>query len=271
MIEVRFRPLFDGAAAGHYSLPGDLVDELDLVRRLEARQADREPPAAPDARQALADAILAAVRADKPLPSAAGYLKALDADHAVQERAAVYAEVLEARTAALETRLVASAVEIIRDHLAPALAEVLREARLPAEALQPFGTDPANLIHAPADVRAAFGVLTDLAARYSAIRAARSVFRRELTPSHDAAGIFGELRNLPDVHPDYRSQEAPKPWPADAVGRLVWLVTSAAEPWCPTPEEQDARWLEVFGAQANARAAGAAAAKMFGARAPERV
>ena len=269
MIEYRFRPLFDGASAGYYTLPGDLAAGLDLVRKLEERQAERPDVAAPAAREALTDAILAAVQADKPLPSASGYLKALEADRAAQERATVYAEVLEARTARLETRLSASAATIVADHLVPALAEVLEEARVPADVIQPFGTDPAGLIHAPDDVRAAHGVLSDLAARYSAIRAARNVFRVELKPEMDGNSLFGELRNFTDVHPNYRSTQAPKPWPADPVGRLVWLVTSGAQPWCPTPEQQDERWMEVFGDAVKARAAQAAAARMFGARTAE--
>lgn len=266
---VRYRPLRAGAAAGHYTVPAGILEDFEVLDRLEGYVNERTERTAPAAREALADEIIAAAKAGKPLPSGAGYMKAEDADRAADARSVLLAELLDRRAEALVTRCAASARAVLLDHLRPALTEVLDEARIPADLVQPFGTDTKNFLSAPDDVRAALLVLTDLAERYSAIRKARGIFRDHLKPEYDTDGSFSEFRSLHIAAPYYRQPNAARPWPEDAVGRFVWGITSGAEPWMPTPEEQDARWMEVYGAAAKTRAAYAASARANSARTAE--
>ena len=263
---VRFRPLRAGAAAGHYTLPADVLSHFETLDRLEQFQTERPDRAAPAARVELAAEIVAAAQAGKPLPSGANYGKAEQADHAADVRSKVLAEVLEDQGSALVTRFSVSALTIVVEHLRPALAEVVDAARGPAEAVAPFGTDAENYLRAPEDVRGALLDLRAMAERYAAIRSARSVFRPDLKVEYDSDGSFGEFRSLHIVAPSYRQPNAPLPWPTDRVARLAWAVTSGVEPWMPTPDEQDARWMEVYGERMNQRTALAAAARGFGAR-----
>ena len=261
---VHFRPLYAGADAGHYTLPAAVLDALQVVRALEQFQSEQSDATAPAAREALADAIVAAARAGRPLPSGAVYLKAEEADRAAEARASVLAEVIERRTMALATVTSGNALTIITDHLAPALSETLEEARPAVAALEPFDmSGPERMVNAADDVRASYAVLCDLAERYRAIRAARNVYRDELKPDYDTAGEFGELRNLAAVHPEFRRPQVPKPWPADPTARLAWLVSSPAKPWMPTPAEQDEMWLAAYGDAAKERAARTLAARAY--------
>jgi hypothetical protein len=45
--------------------------------------------------------------------------------------------------------------------------------------------------------------------------------------------------SLATVHPQFRRPQVPPPWPTDPVARFAWLVSFPAEPWMPTPAEQD--------------------------------
>ena len=265
----RFKPLRSGAASGAYSLPAEVLDAFETLDRLEQFQIERSERLAPAARQELAAEVVAAAQAGKPLPSGAGYAKAEQADHVADVRSAVLAEVLEEQGAALVTKFGTLALTIVVEHLRPALAEVVEAARIPAELVAPLGVDAENYLRAPDDVQAALLTLRDLTARYRAIRSARAAFRPFLPLEYDTDGTFGELRSIHIAAPYYRQPNAPTPWPTDPVARLVWLVRSPAEPWMPTPSEQDQRWLEIYGEQAKARAGFAAVARANSARTAE--
>ena len=101
-------------------------------------------------------------------------------------------------------------------------------------------------------------------ARYGAVRAARAVLvRLQGGPVQDGRGHYAELRNLRDLWPTVGTwQEKVPPWPESPVGRLRWLVTSGAEPWCPTVAEQDALFAERHPSPADvAKRASAGAAR----------
>jgi len=148
------------------------------------------------------------------------------------------AEVAE-RTPWLAARL---SEEIIAEYLRPAMTKALEQVQAKA-VLAPRvpWDDPRALVLADREVRELHELVGKAQDEYFAIRDAQ---HRLMTlsgqPSKDAYHHFGELRNMPSIWPQ-RDSGVPSirgatPWP-DGLARMVWLVTSAAEPWLPTAAE----------------------------------
>jgi hypothetical protein len=104
----------------------------------------------------------------------------------------------------------------------------------------PWG-DRRSLVMADKKVREYHETVAKAEEEYFALRAAQGLLQR-LTgkPSVDASHTFGELRNMPAIWKQrdsgVESIRGRAPWP-DRLARMVWLVTSDAEPWMPTAEE----------------------------------
>jgi hypothetical protein len=143
-------------------------------------------------------------------------------------------------------RSVAGRPEEILDHLRRALDDTVEKARKVAPALAAYGATPdlKLLLNAPADQRKAYGALERLADRYAAIRRGRDrLDRMGYTPQRDASGHFGEFKNVVELRPPGPRGLPPEPWPTDnRVHKLLWILQYDAQPWLPTPEEQDAAW-----------------------------
>ncbi len=139
--------------------------------------------------------------------------------------------------------------DILVSHLRPLHQDVLAKAKDAADTLKAYGPDPdpGNLIAAPQAERDAFGELQRLAESYAQIRAAAGHLKRlGLAPVDDTQGRLSEFKNMMTVWPTYGrgSFQSSPPWPQSSIGRLIWIVTSEAQPWLPLPEEQDQRASE---------------------------
>jgi hypothetical protein len=159
--------------------------------------------------------------------------------------------------------------EIILQHLQPAHKTVLAEA---TELVSATGAEPLNeLLNSPRlaiydgrherGVRSALRQLAPLADRFAAILAARDRVNiaggpNWSTPRHleydlDHAPAYV---NKPQVLAEGWELESTAPLPRPAIPvdprkKLVWFATTAqpAEPWLPTPAQQDSAWLTLFG------------------------
>lgn len=256
----RIARLFAGHDAGTWTLPDELLASRRAVDTLTA--ASRYGLTEPAARDAMYAATVAAARSGDPLPDPTSVLDARRADEGAQI-------ILDVATAAGDReaeRLVALAVDlgdaIITDHLRPALDAALTDGRKAYATYSDVGTDPHELLTAPARVREAFLAIEDPARRYAAVRAARgdlltAGYQAERDQT-DRTGYFGLFRNADAVWPmDYTGRGAlvAPPWPTDPRDHFVWILAGAAEPWLPTCDEQDAAWT-AYAAARRAKAPG---------------
>jgi hypothetical protein len=130
--------------------------------------------------------------------------------------------------------------EIITEHLRPAQQAILDELRELAPVLQHLELTDAAMTRAPEAARAAWVRLPDLMGRYWRIRDAYTAL---LPRDHDAT--LAEIENAPALYGTswagrFQSGVGGKPWtpwPKDNLARMVWLATSPARPWMPTPAE----------------------------------
>jgi hypothetical protein len=249
--------LFAAADNGHFSLPDVIVRQQRRVPALTEALRDRHGRQLPGARGALASDILDAIDADKALPDAATLIEAAVADQAAAEMRTVLSDLLQEAQDDLVTLVMHAADEIIVDHLRPALVETLDQAAQAADKIGNWPIVSEAALTAPQETREAIIGLGGLAGRYRAVRNAQRCLRIVTPgPRFDTDDVFVELRNLPDVWPNYSSWSSKTaPWPSDPRQRLLWLVTSDAEPWMPTPREQDRRLLERFPESPAAKAA----------------
>lgn len=234
----RLRRLFQGRDASHYTLPHEFDDLLKAADHLRKLPLPADTVA--DERQKLHDGVRKAALTGGDLPS----LKALAAAAATRPHLTELAGIRQSIAAQLDgelTTTVAKRVdEIIVEHLRPAQEETLAEA---ATALEKCGgrLDLAADLYAQQEARAAAAGIVGLADRYGAIRSARALLvGLQGGPQRDAENRYGELRNLKQMWPTVGTwQQGHAPWPDAPAGRLAWLVTSEADPWCPTRDEQD--------------------------------
>lgn len=240
----RLSPLFDGADAGNYTLPEDVLSRRALLDALEAeRTRVGLLPVYPEA--ALLDAVEDAVEVGEVPTNLVEMAAELQSHHAAAGLAAtVLNRALDNQEDRLVSLVMSTGDRLIVDHLRVALLDTLDSARRAARVLKGALPDPASLAagHVGVRVTEATKVMNDAATRYAAIRTGRRVLSDlGVRATEDTGGAFGELANLPQIWPGYgRSQEPP--WPTDPPARLLWLVAGEAQPWMPTPAEQDARW-----------------------------
>lgn len=255
----RLGGLFRGAAAGAYTLPDDL---LALERRargaVDALAAPDNGPTLNRTRGEYHQALVSAIDAGAELPDPIVLAEAEARDRALAERRRLLVDLAEAAQSSVVAGVQAQADELIVDHLRPALDEALEGAGAVADKLGATLPTTDELLNGTDANRKAYKTLRALAGRYRALRSAQSlVVAVSGKPKDDTGGLFVELRNLPDVWPGRRAiavnpAAAAPPWPDDELGRLLWLVTSDAEPWMPTAADQDAVFRKRFPRQDTA-------------------
>lgn len=242
----QYTAVLAGADGGHYTLPESVAGARAVLARVEVAQTDAVAPDGDQRRRAFVGAILAASDDGSDLPDPRELVE-------VDERAyQLWSIAVRDARAAAEQRvvdaLVADVDGLIVEHLRPAHAEALAVARDHA-ALAPLASDAAVLAALSPAQRSWADALARATATYAAVRAAWSTLTRAGSQSrNDADGVFGELRDLPDVWPSFRQRGQDQPWPTTPVPRLCW-VAAHATPWLPTVAEQEARWREVYGDQ----------------------
>lgn len=264
--------LFTTYDAGLHDLPPEMVAARDAVRRVEAaldalpippRPGDLEHPTARE----LAD--LARTR-DVHLDLTPFHeLEQARHDHDLSTR--VLRLALDQAAATLAHAVHTHGDDAIRDHLAPAFDKTVTEAVKAVDAYRRHGNTTAAILRAPAPARTAWNAVDDLAAKFVALRDARSrIVRITGQPQQDQRGDFSLIRNAEQMWPALldsgRYQFGMRsPW-ADADTRALfeWLHdTPAAEPWLPTATEQDNRWQQVFGPRVAQMAANRHGAEAF--------
>jgi len=143
-----------------------------------------------------------------------------------------------------------SADDIIVEHLAPVIAEIMAEAAEAARNAEGDG-DRATLLHGSEGNVAAWRTLEVLAERYRAVREVRLVLATGV--KHDDPALFTELRDgLRTVWPRAGTAfSGPPPWPEAPSARLRWLATCGHEVWLPTEAQRDQAWLAAYGDDAQ--------------------
>jgi hypothetical protein len=242
--------LFAGYDAGLYDLPLELLARReaevrvnDELRALPARYPKADPAAARS--RAVADLIEAAAKGDVPADYEKPFLAAQETTRRLAAAQSILAEAkaeLVDRTPWFAMRL---SEEILAEYLRPAMVAVLDRVAIGAELAPrvPWANERA-LVGADQKVRDYYEVVSKANADYIGLRAAQhQLMNLSGTPSFEAYHRFGELRNMHAVWPQrdsgVESIRGRAPWP-DGIERMVWLVTSKAEPWMPTGAEADA-------------------------------
>lgn len=242
----RHRALLDGADAGLYTLPAELIDQRTAIMRLgdELATTSGPDPAAAEGDH-LAALIAAAKTGRKTLPDCAPVLDAEAAAGRAQRRVLLLSRAIELADAELGGIVTDTGDDIIRQHLAPAVADVMTAVTAASGALPAEVTADA-VLRADDAARRAWLELADHAARYDAVRRAATSVRRIEQPEWDTRGDFSELHNFNEVTAGYTVQiGGPRPWPTDTGQRLLWYVRNGGRVWLPTIAEQDARYREV--------------------------
>lgn len=236
------------AQLGHYTLPEELTTAVVAVDRLSAHKI---APAGRTRAQVIGQYesdLLTAAETGEPLPDVPD-LAAVEAEEQARTEAhAALRRVVEDAREDLRATVTRVSQVIIRDHLAPAHAEVVAAAAKVAPLLRKVGTDPVAIAQADAATRKAVAAFTPHVERYASIRATwgRLVEMGNILkyPQHLAA--YAELRHPGEVWPDYanaqhqvRAKLTP-PWQAgDNRARLLWIAehADAGEVWMPTAAE----------------------------------
>jgi hypothetical protein len=255
--------VFTAHAAGVATMPTEILTAHAAVHRVEQLRADLKvtaPTVAADDRLGALAGLLVDCAADDDIDLTAldADLRAhrqADADH--QARSAIITRAHELAQRRLEDAITNHADAIIRDHLAPALDATVTALRKARDTYRGHGDSDRELLNAPAPARAAWLTADRLVTTYTILRLTRVHVLRAIgrgEGGHDSRGLFAEMRNTEHVwpaivtHPGIVYSGQQPPWDApDAHGRLVKLIDLGAEFWCPTHEEQESRWLEVFG------------------------
>jgi len=254
-------PLAEAAEKGHYTLPPAITAAL-AVERSAARYAAEAFEARTQAQERglgideFAESLLDALaKGDEPA-HVEERLEAAERARRLAELRVEVATVAAAQAVARSDTVVAGlAVEVVREHLAPALdATVAAAAKLAPTAVK-FGIsdvdDSAHLIaHGDGKLIDAVRELDKYVVQYGAIRRARQHLLTILgAPAFDTDGSFSEFRRAPEAFGrawNVRHATQEREWPAGPRGRLLWIAQHAAriQPWVPLPAEADAALAE---------------------------
>ncbi|MGH2788901.1 MAG: hypothetical protein ACRDJV_13515 [Actinomycetota bacterium] len=247
-IDARTRPILIGHDAGHYELPAQILKVRDEHARVEEALHKLRTDGNADPEAAMVDVTLELVREGGAVPAGdllkrATRLTQQAAARDVAIRALVRVQEMAAEEVSAQVQWFGDKVIAA---LATALDDTIGQARGASAALR--GVLPSRDVIAAGlvseEIRDAYGVLVAQSARYGAIRSARfSLILLGIRSQRDESNIFLEFKNFDAVWPNFHKGGDP-PWPADSLERLLWIVSGPAEPWIPTPLEQDARWLE---------------------------
>jgi hypothetical protein len=131
--------------------------------------------------------------------------------------------------------------ELIRTGLRPALDAILADVRKLAPDLAGVNLAEPGALLGDAKRGTAYMTLQAADVRYGALREAH----RHLMGGRLDGDELGWIRNAEALWRAIgsgwvgRRQATAKPWPDHPLARLLWLATSEAEPWIPTPDELD--------------------------------
>lgn len=245
------RNLFAGYDAERYTLPTELIEARALVARMtEAVDGLTPHTAERTARAAAVRAALADPSADVVGPVLAG----VAAGEAAQLRAQILREARDTAVAELSAAVDDLAETVLVDHLRPGLADVVSRAKAAHAVYSPHGGSERELFSAAPKVRGAWTEFAGAADTYQALVAARGVLVDLMgRPVQDDRGLFAQIRNTEHVWPELLTSRMPAstmvpPWPTDGARPfLAWAIQAGAAPWLPTGQEQDGRWLELYG------------------------
>lgn len=249
--------LFAAHDAGLIRLPAPIVQLRDARDRAHDHlRGLTTPPHHLDARETVTAATVEAFITGEPLPTVD---RVLDAER--ESRA--FEHCLEvARNAAtqLEGRIAQAvgdaAEEVITAALRPVFDATVAELRDAYTLLEPFETAGRGaLALAATKVRTAAATADRNGHTYSVLRSAAAEVRSLLpAPEYDVDGEFAAFRDVHTVWPKERRTNfgaIPAPWES-APDPIAWQIRHLT-PWLPTPAEQDAAWLEVYGEAYRAR------------------
>jgi hypothetical protein len=202
---------------------------------------------------ALSGAVAAAMDAEQATPlDLEPLLRYRERVALAADRYSIVQSAARSLAAGLEAGVRGQADEIITEHLAPAIAECMDQARPLVEALGEREPSRSGLYDAPQQARDAFDALTLLAERYGRVRAAYRHVRSLLTGNLEQdwrRTLLSEFRQQSlalawpqwnDIRHDSSNAATvypTLPWPEDPVGRLAWIVRSGVDVWVPTPAE----------------------------------
>jgi hypothetical protein len=248
--------LIAGFDAGAFDLPDEVKQQRSALERVDNALNEINHPRA--LREVgirdLEEQTIEAALAGKPLPDGSVVVEA----EAAIRRSEAMLDALRGAKQKLErsvTKAIRAAGEpIIVIYLRSALEETIAEANKVAAVLR--GIDVSDVSEVSPKVRTAWMRMAALSETYVAIRNGREDLALPM-PQHDRGHIFGEFRNARTIWPERSGELArsaamtttpramtPPPWPGAYPQRLLWIVRSEAQPWMPTPQEQDAAWLE---------------------------
>jgi hypothetical protein len=265
----RYRALFDGVDSHLFTAPAAMLTARDGILRIAA---ELEDVTRPDLTTAEAEHLERVITAAQGPGSALPPVDALLDVEAALARADRQTGLLT-RALELADNRFASLVQdigdvIIREHLRPAVEDVMAGIAKASKAL-PDDPSAEAILRGSDAARKAWLSLSDLAARYEAVRRSASPLR-QLTPAEwDHRGDFTELHNFDELTRGLNIQVAgPRPWPTDTAGRLLYYARNGGRVWLPTVAEQDARYREVhkdaLAKQEGIRARQMAAQQAFG-------
>lgn len=255
--------LFAGHDAGHYDLPPELLARREAEARInaEAREVATLLAAANPATvrsRIVAELIEAAAISDLPGGYEVPFLEGQDELRRLSAAQSIVSDAkaeLAERTPRVAARL---SEDILADYLRPAMAAVLDRVRAGADLADrvPWGEQRA-LTMADKKIREYHELVAIANEEYFALRTAQRLLMT-LTgmPSSEAHHRFGELRNMHLIWSQrdsgVESIRGMAPWP-DGIARMVWLVSSEADPWLPTAAECEAANDALIAAHADSR------------------
>ncbi|MFF0746580.1 hypothetical protein ACFYVL_39945 [Streptomyces sp. NPDC004111] len=233
--------LYDGHAAGHYTLPDELVAVRATFDKVQAQPFPEPPENAWTVIQRVAVETVDAVQNGTPLPDPAQIEAARSAERVYQDVLDMMDQCKELATARARSAVGTHAIGIITDHLRPAHDATVSAFTDAHQILNEYGEHaPRRLLSAPAKVRKASDTCDAMADRYAVIRAARMELwsARGIRCDTDPNGKYLFLRNHHGLFP-IRLAMAKPPW-ADLNIRdyLGWMVDHGGQLWMPTPDEQ---------------------------------
>lgn len=243
--------LFALADAGAITLPAAITDLRAAAARYEEHRLT-EPLHYLAARAAVTAATVEAVLAGTPLPDVDPVLDAERAARAYQHQVEVARDTAAELDARLSLAISEHAEHIFTDTLRPIFDTTVKALQSAYRLLEPFeGASPGAIALASTKVRNAAGTVDQHVLTYSQVRAAAAELRRRLSPpEYDLDAEFASWKDIHTVWPRARRSNfgsMPAPW-ENAPDQLAWQFRHLT-PWLPTPAEQDAAWLEVYGEQ----------------------
>jgi hypothetical protein len=248
----RLAPIYDGAVAGHYTLPDDVATArtaflaiLEANRRSAALVEPLDPrlieQRAIEAIFESADAGQLLFDPEKPPQWTADMLAAQQEQQAREAEARALRHASEVAADRLTTTMEDSTDIFIEGHLRPALEQTVEAvvALMPKAAAIPW-EQPERVVSMSAATRATWEEMTKAAARYQSIRRTQETLWRITEQLDTGLWRLIEMRYLYKVWPTAGTwQEQARPWPSDTRARLLWLVQHREEAglWMPTVAE----------------------------------